>query len=204
MKRILSGLILASLLTLPALAEQRIATIDLRKVFDKYWKREQAEAALKNTGADMDKDLQGMKDDYQKTQDEYNKLLASASDQSVTAEERDKRKTAAEKQLLLLKDADSNMRTYLDTAREKLDSQKKRMRESILTDIRAAISAKAKAAGYTMVVDSASDSFNQTPVLLYSNGENDMTDTILAQLNAGAPPTSETTRPPEKSAPAKP
>jgi outer membrane protein len=195
MKKLLLATMLAALMAMPAPAEQRIATIDLRKVFDNYWKRQQAEAALKSTGAEMDKELKGLQEDYQKAQDDYKKLLESANDQSVTAEERDKRKTAAENKLLQLKDAESTMRTFVDTARDKLDSQKKRMRDNILTDIRAAISAKAKAGSYNMVIDSASDSFNQTPVLLYTNGENDMTDAILSQLNAGAPPSSDTAKP---------
>src|ERR1700679_2301868 len=101
-KRICAGLLLAGLLAtsaVPALAQTRaaqvntIATIDLRKVFENYWKRQQAEAALKDRGASLDKELKGFMDDYKKTQEEYNKLLASASDQSVTPEERDKRKT---------------------------------------------------------------------------------------------------------------
>jgi hypothetical protein len=38
------------------------------------------------------------------------------------------------------------------------------------------------------VFDTAAESANNTPVLLYSNNENDMTDAVLAQLNVGAPP----------------
>jgi Skp family chaperone for outer membrane proteins len=114
----------------------------------------------------------------------------------VTTEERDKRKTAAASKLLQLKDAENTMRIFVDTARDKLDSQKQPMRDNILTDIRAAISAKAKAAGYTFVIDSTADSSsNPTPVLLHTNGENDMTDTILSQLNAGAPPASDVPKP---------
>ena len=50
---------LAGALTLPAVGQTRIGTIDLRKVFDNYWKRQQAEAALKERGTTMDKELKG-------------------------------------------------------------------------------------------------------------------------------------------------
>ncbi|HEX3799860.1 MAG TPA: OmpH family outer membrane protein [Verrucomicrobiae bacterium] len=190
MKRILSVTLLFVFLVSavsPAMAQGRVATIDLRKVFDKYWKREQAEAALKERGTGMDKEYKGFRDDYVKQQDEYTKLVAAANDQSVTAEERDKRKTAAETKLAEIKTTENTMRQFEENAREQLDTSKKRMRDDILKDIRAAISAKAKAAGYSLVIDSAAESINQTPILLYNNGENDMTDTILSQLNAGAP-----------------
>jgi Skp family chaperone for outer membrane proteins len=165
MKRILSVTLLFVFLVSavsPAMAQGRVATIDLRKVFDKYWKREQAEAALKERGTGMDKEYKGFRDDYVKQQDDYTKLAE-------------------------IKTTENTMRQFEENAREQLDTSKKRMRDDILKDIRAAISAKAKAAGYSLVIDSAAESINQTPILLYNNGENDMTDTILSQLNAGAP-----------------
>ncbi len=186
--RVLPVLLLASVMATPVMAQGRVATIDLRKVFDNYWKRQQAEAALKERGAGMDKEYKGFRDDYAKTQDDYGKLVAAANDQSVTPEERDKRKAAAETKLAEIKTAQNTMRQFEENAREQLDTSKKRMRDDILKDIRTAITAKAKAAGYSIVIDTASESFNQTPVLLYSSGENDMTDMILSQLNAGAPP----------------
>ena len=190
-KRILPGLLLVSLFTLsdlPAMGQSRVATIDLRKVFDNYWKRQQAEAALKERGTALDKELKSFVEDYKKTQDDYNKLLAAANDQSVTPAEREKRKTSAEAKLLEIKTSENTIRTFEDNAREQLDSQKKRMRDSILQDIRTAINAKAKIGGYTMVIDTASESYNQTPIILYTNGENDMTEAILTQLNLAAPP----------------
>jgi hypothetical protein len=61
------------------------------------------------------------------------------------------------------------------------------MRANILNEIKAAVAAKTKAAGYAMVFDIASETVNQTPIILYSSGENDLTSAVLAQLNAGAP-----------------
>lgn len=187
---LLAALLVAGMAVSPAIAETRIATIDLRKVFDNYWKRQEAEAALKKRGADLDKELQGFRDDYKKLQEDYGKLLDSANDQSVTPEEREKRKAAAEKKMLEIKTSENTIQTFMENARDQLDSQKKRMRDNILQDIRTAINAKAKSGGYTMVIDTASESFNQTPVVLYTNGESDMTDAILSQLNVGAPPQS--------------
>ena len=61
------------------------------------------------------------------------------------------------------------------------------MRENILTEIRNTVNAKAKAGGYALVMDTAAESVNNTPVILFTNGENDLTDAVLSQLNAGAP-----------------
>ena len=72
-------------------------------------------------------------------------------------------------------------------ARTTLDEQRRRMRDNILVEIRNLVNAKAKSAGYTLVIDSAAETGNNTPVVLYTNGENDLTQNILEQLNLGAP-----------------
>jgi Skp family chaperone for outer membrane proteins len=187
LKKVLPAMLLVCAMTMPALGQNRIGTIDLQKVFQNYWKRAQAESALHERGASMEKELKGFTDDYKKTQEEYTKLLQASQDQSKSQEDRDKAKTAAESKLLELKTSENTIRTYEENAKDQLDSQKKRMRDSLLQDIQAAINAKAKSNGYTLVLDTSADSFNQTPVVLYTSGENDMTETILSQLNAGAP-----------------
>jgi outer membrane protein len=176
-----------------AVAQTRIATVDLRKLFDGYWKTKQADAALKDRAADLDKEYKGLGEDFKKAGEEYQKLLASANDQAVSAEERDKRKQLAETKLKDIKEKQETIGQFERQARSTLDEQRRRMRETILGEIRTQLNAKAKTAGYGLVVDSAAESVNNTPVFLYNTGENDMTETVLAQLNAGAP--LETTKP---------
>ncbi len=176
-----------SMLSSTAMAEIKIATVDMRKLVDKYYKRPQAEMMLKEKEAGFQKDEKSLVDDFKKGKDDYDKLLASANDQSVTPAERDKRKTAAENKLVEMQTLQKSIRTFEETANEQLETLKKRLFEKIVEDIRATINVKAKAAGCTMVIDSAADSVSQLPILLYNNGENDMTDAILTQLNLGAP-----------------
>lgn len=187
-KRIVSTMLLTGALALPALGQGKIGTIDLAKVFEKYWKLQPAEASLKQKEQEAAKEMQGFKDDFNKTKEEYDKLSAAASDQSKSDEERSKARSAADSKMMELRQADNTIRTYRENATEKLDAQKKRMRETLLQDIQAAINAKAKLSGYTLVVDTAAIGYSGTPVVLYSSGENDITDAILTQLNAGAPP----------------
>ncbi len=188
LKRMMPVTALVFLLVAPAIAQNRIATVNVAKVFDNYWKKDQAQAAFDQRRAEFEKDGKGMMDDFNKARDEYNKLLESANDQGVTPETRDKRKAAAEEKLRDLKTQENTIRTFKSTMDDQLSSQMKRMKDAILQDIRAAVTAKAKASGYSMVVDSSAESLNGgVPILLYTSGENDMTDGILSQLNAGAP-----------------
>jgi len=184
----------------PAQAQPKIAVIDLKKVFDGYYKTKQADAQLKERAADLDKARKGMVEDYQKANEEYKKLVEGANDPVLSTEERDKRKTSAEKKLLELKEIEQSVNQFDRTSRTTLSEQQRRMRDRILEDVREIINTKAKAGGFTLILDTAAESSNQTPVVIYSNGENDLSDVVLSELNAKAPVSlpSTTDKPDEK------
>ena len=187
LRTIFSTILLTTFLSVPALAQQKIATVDMRKLFDNYWKTKQAEAALNDRKDELSKEDRGFLDNLQKDREEYQKLLDAASDQAISAEERDKRKQAAADKYAEIQSSQTTIARFERQAQATLAEQSQRMRSDIIKEITAAVTAKAKAAGYTMVFDLAGQSLNQTPVILYTDGRNDLTATVLAQLNAGAP-----------------
>jgi len=183
------GLALLGGTEVSAQAQPKIATIDLRKVFDGYYKTKQADVSLKEEATAMEKDRKEMVDNFKKGEEEWKKLIDKANDQAVSGEEREKSKQAGEKKLLELREMEQMITQFNRNATEKLGTKQKRMREKILAEIREVITTKARTSNYTVVLDSASDSFNQTPILLYTNGENDLTDTVLTEINASGPAT---------------
>lgn len=181
--------VVAAGLTAPlAHAQTKIATIDLRKVFDGYWKTKQADAQLKERQADLEKSLKTMLDDYQKANTEFKKMQEEAGDQAVSNDERDKRKAAAEKKLLEIKEIEQSITAFRRTSDETLRSQSRRARENILREVREFVDARAKGGGFTLVVDTSAESLNnQTSIFLYFTPENDLTTDVLKELNANAP-----------------
>src|SRR5688572_2704840 len=97
-------------------AQQKIAVIDLRKVFDGYWKTKQADANLKDQATDLDNELKSMEENFKKAQEEYNNLVKGATDQAVASEERDRRKKAAEDKLVRLDEMKGAMTQFRRTA----------------------------------------------------------------------------------------
>lgn len=197
MMKLICGTILALALTgLTASAQTRIATVDLKLLFEKYYKTREADAALKERATDFDKEFKGLREELKKAGEDYQKLVADANDQAVSIEERAKRKKAAEDKLKSIRDSEDTTMQFERNARATLDEQKRRMRDKVLEIIRTAITGRAKTAGYSLVVDTAAETINSTPVVLYTAGDNDLTEDILKQLNASAP--IEATKPPEK------
>lgn len=171
----------------PASGQSKTGSVNLKKVFDGYWKTKQADMQLKDRAGEFQKQSNELIESYKKANKEYKKILDSASDQALASDERDKRKKAAETKLMELKDLEAQIGQFDRSAKSNLGEQQRRMRDSILKEIQEAVAAKAKAAGYSMVWDTAAESVNSTPVIVYSSNENDMSDEVLKQLNLNAP-----------------
>jgi Skp family chaperone for outer membrane proteins len=180
--------VLLALACSSAPAQTRVATIDLRKAFDGYWKTKQADAALKERAADLDKEYKALRDDYEKLKQEYQKLRADSEDQAVAADERERRKQAADAKLKTIKETEDALVAFERRARATLDEQQRRMRDGIIDEIRNVITARAKAAGYSIVLDTSAQTPNLTPVVLFYSPEQDITAAVLDQLNLNAPP----------------
>jgi outer membrane protein len=170
-----------------ASAQGKIGIIDLRKVFDDYHKTRTADTMLKDQAADLDKERKSMMEQYQKSTDDYKAALEGANDQAVSIDEREKRKKTAESRLLDIKKLEQDISQFDRQARVTLEEEQRKLRDKILVEIRGVINNKAKSEGYTLVVDSAAESINKTPVVMYTNGENDLTTAVLKELNANAP-----------------
>lgn len=193
-----SLLLCAALLAAPlaASAADRIAVVDLKKVFDGYWKTKQADLNLKERAGELDKKRKDMLDDLKKSGDEYKKLVESSTDSAVSIEERDRRKKLAETKLRELQEIEQSIGQFDRSARAQLGESQRNMRDKIVVEIRDLVNKKAKTAGYAAVLDSAAESAVGTPILLFNASLPDLTDEVISQLNATAPAGALTTPPP--------
>lgn len=168
-------------------AQVSIGTVDLTKVFDGYYRTKQADTQLKERAADLDKARQGMVDDFEAAKAEFEKLRDSASDQALSAEERDRRKASAERKLLEIRQIEQDVTQFDRTSRSTLGEQQRRMRDRILDEIKEVVATKAKAQQFDLVLDVKALTAMETPVVLYHSGVNDLTTVVLNELNSRGP-----------------
>jgi outer membrane protein len=193
LKQILLALVATAVLTVNATAQVKIAVVDMKKAFELYYKTKQAEAQIKSQGAEADKVFKGMLEDYRKANQEYKTLLDGSNDQAVSVEEREKRKGAMEKKLLDLQEIEKSVKQYESSAKTNIGALEKRMRDKIVEEIREVVNRLSKNGNFTHVFDLAAVTAYQTPIILYTDGQNDLTDTVIKELNATAPPGTLTT-----------
>ena len=175
------ALFMLALLTGTALGQARIGTIDLKKAFDTYWKRKEALSTLNDEKNDLEKDFKNMVEDAKKAREAYQKLLSDASDSAISSDEREKRKKLAEDKFKQVREKEDDAARFQRDAAARLDERQKRFTDTLVNEIRNVISAIAKTHGLAQVLDVSS------PVVLFTNGENDITDEVIKQLNANAP-----------------
>jgi outer membrane protein len=187
LNRILLAGALVGCLTLTTQAQTKIALVNLKTVFDGYWKTKQADIQIRDRQTEFEKSRKGMIDDYQKANEDYRKMIDSSSDPAVSAEERDKRKKAAEGKLLEIKEIEQSINQFDRQMRTTLNDQKLRMRENIMREIKEQVTKKASTAGYTLVLDLAAETVNMTPVIIFNSGTPELTEDVLTRLNETAP-----------------
>ena len=177
---ILTALLLA-VLSVPALAQSKIASVDMEKLFKGYWKTKQAEAALNKRVADLQKEIKDMAEGLDKAQADYSRLLEQANDQALSTEERAKRKQAAADKLKDINNSRAAIDQFNRQAQSQVLDQRQRMTANLVSEIQKTVGDKARTSGYTLVVNSA-----VTDAVVYSSGD-DLTDAVLKQLNVNAP-----------------
>ena len=165
-----------------AAAQTKVATVDMKKIFNAYWKTKQATAALDNRKAELRKEMKDMADSLDQAQKDYKQLLNRANDQAISDTERNKRTQAAADKLKEINSSKIALEQFQRQAESQLADQSQRMSGNLVTEIQSAVADKAKADGYALVLNSAT-----SEVVVYADAKTDISDAVIAQLNAGAP-----------------
>jgi outer membrane protein len=193
LRTILPAILMMAFLSGSASAQTKVATVDLQKILKGFWKAQRAAALLQERFAKDQSDDKDMIARLKKMNDDYEQLLSQANDQAISSDERDKRKQSAADKLKDIQSLKVNVDQFERQEMATLDDQRQRMVKNSLDEIKTAVAAKAKTDGYAVVLDTSSRTLNlgggsvELPSeVVYSSGD-DLTDAVLAQLNAGAP-----------------
>ena len=165
-----------------ASAQSKVATVDMKKLFNGYYKTKLSQTSLENRKSELRKEIKDMADGLDKSQADYKQLLDKANDQTLSADERTKNRIASEDKAKEINNSRAALEQFQHQAESQLGDQSQRMSVALVGEIQKAVAEKAKAGGYSMVLNSAS-----IEVVVFANTDNDVTASVLAQLNAGAP-----------------
>jgi len=184
MKNLRLLIVTAALLgvALSASAQSKFASVDMKKIFNGYYKTKMAQAAMDKERTDLTKEIKDMSEALTKARADYKSMLDLANDQAISADERDKRKAAAGEKAKDVNSRQLAIEQYSRQAEAQLNDKSQRMISNLVGEIQKAVAEKAKAGGFTLVVNSANNE-----AFVYVATETDLSAAVLDQLNAGAP-----------------
>ncbi|MEM9444084.1 MAG: OmpH family outer membrane protein [Verrucomicrobiota bacterium] len=173
-------------LTTEAIAELKIAIVDLEKVFNSYYKTEEAQARLKDQENSYKKELSDRQESFQKLMEQHRELKEAVEDPSLAD-------SAKEDKLSRLKDKEQEIMSsrnkineFLQTTRKLTMDQTQRMRSEILEEMDGTIKSITKGK-YNLVLDSTGKTLSGAPAIIHSEGIPDISDDIIAELNKSKP-----------------
>ena len=170
----------------------KIATVDMSKTFESYWKTTLSNKQIKERETDFNKIEQGMVDDIKLIQEEYSRLVQSAQDPANAASKREEDSKQARLKAAANDRSLRSLTEYRQNKQRTMGEMRARLSKARVDEIKEIISAKAKQGSYDLVVNSAQ---NDAALVLYTVGKNDLTNEVIEELNKEAPEEYKTKKP---------
>jgi len=187
----MAKLVAAFLILLCALAPvlnaaERIAVVDLEKVFREYYKSRIAEENLRTQGETYRAYLLQLNDQRIKLADAVRKAKFDAQSYALSEEERAKAEKNASDLEARLNEKNTEIKLYAESSAKALRELEQKKRAGIIEDIRRCVRRRAAAEGYLYVFDSSGRTVNEQPALLVYPDSCDITKVVIEDLNRTA------------------
>ena len=189
MQRYIRQILFAAVLFLSStavFAADRIAVIDLEKVFRNYYKSRIAEETINQRGDAIRNYLAQLDAQLTALRQEANKLAMNASNLALTEADRIKAKNAAVEARKKVKAKETEIELFVSENRREIKELENKKRTEIMADIQRAVSRRATAEGYNFVIDRSGKTLNGQPAVIFYPAKNDITDAVLRELNRTA------------------
>jgi outer membrane protein len=161
----------------------KIGTVDMKKVFENYYKTKDAETRINEARNSAKKELDDRMDVYNKGVNEVKKLNEEIESPALGKEAKEQKSKARDEKVGELKAMEREINEFRTTREKQLQEQSVRMRGGIVDEINKVVEAKVKSENYDLVLDKSGPSLNGVPIVLYSRDSFDFTPEVVTALN---------------------
>jgi outer membrane protein len=161
----------------------KLGTVDMKKVFESYYKTKDAEAKINEARNAAKKELEDRMDIAKKSLEEVKKLDEDIQKPELSREAKDQKQKLRSEKAGELQNMDREIREFQQSREKQLQEQSVRMRAGIVEDINKVVAEKVKADSYDLVLDKSGPSLNGVPIVLYARDSFDFTDSVVSALN---------------------
>ncbi len=161
-----------------------IMFVNLDMVFTNFHKTRATEAQLKEQAEQIKEERQELIERFQALQAELESLSQQSQSAMLTEEARAVKRAEAEDKLLEARDLEGRIRRFDESAQRRLEEQSRRARRRLVDEMNALIREHAISRGYLAIIDVSGESLNQVPTVIYYQPRYDITQEIIAVVNA--------------------
>jgi len=183
----LLSLVLSLVFTGTASAELKIGSVDMKKVFESYWRTKEAETKMSETRAVLKRDLDERMEKRKELQDQIEKLNDDIKKPELSKDRAQTKMKERDDKIGEWQNMMRELQAYQMEKEKQLADQTLRIRNGIVDEIRKVVDDEVKSIGYDLVFDTSGNSINNVPVVLYAKESYDFTKVIIEKLNASRP-----------------
>lgn len=191
MKKTLITALLAIAITLgtalTASAQQKIGTVDMKKIFESYYKTKDAEAVMNEDRAKVKRDMDERTEKRKLLEADITKLREDLKKPELGGAKKDSVSKDIEKKIGEWQEMTKDFQAYAKEQEERVGAKTLNIRNGIVSDIKAVVNEKIKSDSYDLVFDTSGLSSNGVPVIMYAKDSYDFTKEIVEKLNASRP-----------------
>lgn len=165
----------------------KIGTVDLNKIFEAYYKTEQAKTTVNTLQQNYNNDRKIKTDDFTKRRDEVVKLRDEANNPALSPDIKTQKNQLLQekgKELLAL---EREIMEFDRQRRADIQQQMLRMRNEVVKEITDTVQVIGKQQGFTLVFDRTGQSMAAAPLLVFANEQLDFSQVVIERLNAAKP-----------------
>ena len=189
MKRVLMMLFLAVGLNLGYTlnAATAIGVISLEKVYNGYWRTDVENKKLKTKQEEALGRIKKLEESLRKEGTVLGNMIKAMQDPRLAAAERSNRQQQVQTKQKELQQMQDAIQGFRERTRKDLELDMRKEREQIMEEIQQIVSTEAKKRKLNLVLDEAARSAAIAPIVIFTDGENDLTEEVLRQLNLSDP-----------------
>jgi len=168
-------------------AATAIGVISLEKVYNGYWRTDVQNKKLKTKQEEALDRIKKLEESLRKEGTVLGNMIKAMQDPRLAAAERSKRQQQVQTKQKELQQMQDAIQGFRERTRKDLELDMRKQREQIIEEIQQIVSNEAKKRKLNLVLDSAARSAAIAPIVIFTDGENDLTEEVLRQLNLSDP-----------------
>lgn len=165
----------------------KVVVIDMVKIYDTFYKTEEANAKLNDAAQRAQEELDKLQKQLQVTADEYKQLVEDSRSSIKNEQARAKAEADANIKRAEFERLQNDAQAFRVNTQRSLQQRAKNHRDILMDEILKVVNDFARAKGATLVLDKSGPSGLGVPVILFSDPAYDITEDVVREVNKDRP-----------------